>query len=467
MSIDVHPAARPNGDPTDQPTGRRDDPAAAPTAAESGPVGRIIAGSLAAGAATALVLSMVVFAGETESVITGSILVSFGFGWALIAILTSRHTTRPQRWAIVPAVVMGATGIALVALAPGYEAMNRLSWVWPPVVLAGSVWMLVQVRRSAPGAVRWMLIPVAVVLGLASVGATYENLAERSDQGTYAAPGKIYQVNGRQLHLDCHGHGGPTVVLSNGLGGTSATWARIVGPVSTTTRVCAYDRPGQGWSEQTSRPQDGLAAAKDLHTLLAAAGETGPFVLVGHSTGGTYAMTYAARYPRQVAGMVLLDSSSPHQLTEVAAYAGQYAVMRRGLALLPTLARLGLARLAPAPHLPTPAAGQVQALTSAAKAARNGRDEISVAPRVFAQARALTTLGGRPLAVLTTSESLEGAGWAGAQDQLAALSTNEVHRTVDSTHAGLIEDTTPAAISTHTITEVITAVRTDTPMVTK
>ena len=97
-----------------------------------------------------------------------------------------------------------------------------------------------------------------------------------------------------------------------------------------------------------------MAAAKDLHTLLATAGETGPFVLVGHSTGGTYAMTYAARYPEQVAGMVLLDSSSPYQLTEVAAYPGQYAAMRRGLALLPTLARLGLARLAPAPHLPAP-----------------------------------------------------------------------------------------------------------------
>ena len=107
-----------------------------------------------------------------------------------------------------------------------------------------------------------------------------------------------------------------------------------------------------------------MDAAKDLNTLLATAGETGPFVLVGHSTGGTYAMTYAARYPQQVAGMVLLDSSSPYQLTEVAAYPGQYAAMRRGLALLPTLARLGLARLAPAPHLPGSAGAQVHALTS-------------------------------------------------------------------------------------------------------
>ena len=84
---------------------------------------------------------------------------------------------------------MGATGVALVVFAPGYDAMTWLSWVWPPVVAAMAVWMFVQVRRSVTGAGRWMLLPVVAVLGLASVGATYENIAERSDQGTYPAPG--------------------------------------------------------------------------------------------------------------------------------------------------------------------------------------------------------------------------------------------------------------------------------------
>ncbi len=452
MSVEIHP------------TGHRDDTDAASARAKSGPVARIIAGSLAAGAAAALVLMLVVFAGATESVITGAMLTGFAIGWALIAALTIRYTTRPQRWATVPAAVMGATGVALVVFTPGYDAMTRLSWAWPPVVLAGAVWMFVQVRRSVTGAGRWLLLPVVAVLGLASVSTAYENIAERSDQGSYAAPGKSYTVNGHRMHLDCHGHGGPTVVFSNGLGGTSATWARIADPVDQRTRVCTYDRPGQGWSEATAHPQDALAAAMDLHTLLAVAGETGPVVLVGHSTGGTYAMTYAARYPEQVAGMVLLDSSSPYQLTQIAAYPGQYAVMRRGLALLPTLARFGVARLVPAPHLPAPAGAQVQAMTSTAKAARNGRDEISVAPDVFAQAQALTTLGTRPLAVLTTSESLTGAGWAAAQNQLAELSTNRVHRTVRSTHAGLIEDEAPAAASIRAINEVVAAVRTGTPM---
>ena len=445
MSVDIHP------------TGHQND--TTPTAAPNpGPVASVIAGSLAVGAVNALVLTLVVFAGATESIIIGSMLLGFGFGWGLIAILTSRLTDQPQRWAAVPATAMGATGLALVALAPQNDAMTALNWVWPPVVLALAAWMFLQMRRNLSGRSRWLLTPVIAVMALASVGATYENATH--DQHTHAAPGKSYDVGGHRLHLDCHGHGGPTVVLSNGLGEISASWARIAGPVAQTTRVCAYDRAGQGWSEDADSPQDGITSAKDLHTLLAAAGEHGPFVLVGHSIGGTYTMTYAARYPEQVVGMVLLDSSSPEQLTKIPAFPGQYAVMRRGLALLPTLSRIGLARLSPASHLPAPAASKVKDFTSSARGARNGRDEVSVLPELFAQAGTLTTLHDQPLAVLSASESLDGAGWAGAQDQLAALSTNHVQRTVNSTHSGLLEDKDPAAESVHAIAEVITAVRT-------
>ena len=210
---------------------------------------------------------------------------------------------------------MGATGTALVVFNPGNQTMTALNWVWPPLMVALTVWMFVQMRRSVTGKARWVLTPVLVVLALASIGATYANIAGTGDQSTVAAPGKLYDVGGHRLHLDCHGHGSPTVVLSNGLGGVSAGWARIAAPVAATTRVCAYDRAGQGWSEDAASPRDGVQSAEELHTLLAKAGEHGPYVLVGHSTGGTYAMTYAARYPEQVAGMVLLDSSSPEQFT--------------------------------------------------------------------------------------------------------------------------------------------------------
>lgn len=442
---------------------QRDDVASATTS--PGPIGRVIAGSLTAGAAAALVSALVVFPGGTESVITGSVLTAFGVGWALIAALSARYTTLPQRWAFVPAAAMGATGSALLALTPDNDALTRLNWGWPPVVLALAVWMFVQTRRQLPRRGRWLLTPVIVTLALASFGATYANLTLVRDQDTYPAPGKTYDVGGHRLHLDCRGHGGPTVVLFNGLGEISASWARVTGPVAESTRVCAYDRAGQGWSDDAEHPQDGRRAAQDLHTLLAAAGETGPYVLVGHSTGGTYALNYAARFPGQVAGMVLLDSSSPEQFTRMPDYPRQYALMRRGLALVPTLSRVGLGgALTAASHLPQAAADQVRAMTATPRAARNGRDELSVILDVFAQAQALTTLGDLPLAVLTASENLTTDGWAGAQDQLAELSTNHVHRTVRSTHEGLVEDEKPAAESVRAITEVISSIRTHRPL---
>jgi pimeloyl-ACP methyl ester carboxylesterase len=230
-------------------------------------------------------------------------------------------------------------------------------------------------------------------------------------------------------------------VLFNGMGEVSVSWARIVDHTNTQARVCTYDRAGQGWSGDVDQPQDGITAAQDVHTLLQEAGEHGPFVLVGHSIGGTYALTYAAQYPHQVAGMVLL-------------------------AVLPFLYRLGLGRLVYAvqpPHLPQPAGDVATSLTATARGARNGRDEVAMLPDVFAQAQALTTLHRLPLAVLTARESLDGTdGWAKAQDRLAALSTNTVHQVVDSTHSGLLEDPGPAKQSATAIIRVVNAVRTAT-----
>ena len=453
MSTQTHPTSRPHRtpEPTRDTTQRR-------------PAGRTIVASVVAGAVAALVLALVVFAGGTEATITGALLLGFGFGWALMAALTVRRTSEPQRWAVVPAVVMGATGTALLVFAPGNDAMTALNRVWPPLLLAMATWMFLRVRRSVRGKARWVLAPVIGVLVLTALGATYDTIAGTDDLDSYAAPGELYDVGGHWLHLDCHGHGSPTVVLSNGLGGVSAGWARITGPVAATTRVCAYDRAGQGWSEDAASPQDGVQSAEDLHALLAEAGEHGPYVLVGHSTGGTYAMTYAARHPAQVAGLVLLDSSSPEQFTRMPAFPRQYAMMRRAYALMPTLSRLGLGQIPATSHLPAADAAKVTAITSAPQAYRNQRDEVSVIPEVFSQAQALTTLGNRPIAVLTASENVGTDGWVGAQGQLAGLSPNSVHRTVDSTHTGLLEDVRPAAESVRAITEVVSSVRTGTPL---
>ena len=93
------------------------------------PAGRAIVASVSAGAVAALVLALVVFPGGTEARITGSLLLGFASGWALMAALTTRRTRQPQRWAVVPAVAMGATGAGLVALNPGNQTLTALNWV--------------------------------------------------------------------------------------------------------------------------------------------------------------------------------------------------------------------------------------------------------------------------------------------------------------------------------------------------
>ena len=118
--------------------------------------------------------------------------------------------------------------------------------------------------------------------------------------------------------------------------------------------MCAYDRAGQGWSEDAAAPRTASPRPATCTPCSPQPARPGPYVLVGHSTGGTYALTYAAQYPQQVAGMVLLDSSSPEQITSIPSYAGQYAVHATRLGppahADPDRSRLGCS--APAPACP-------------------------------------------------------------------------------------------------------------------
>jgi len=330
-----------------------------------------------------------------------------------------------------------------------------------------AVWMGVRVRRSlAARSGRWFLYPVVAIMAAAAVGGAVETAALASDQRSHPMPGQSYDVGGYRLHLNCTGSGGPTVVLQSGLGELSPSWARIATAAAGTTRVCAYDRAGQGWSDDAPQIQDGLQVAADLHTLLDRAGEHGPYVLVGHSIGGSYAMTYAARYPEQVAGMVLLDPSDPYQVTS--APSGTSSTAPGPVAVLPTLARLGIGQLVPTSlwsSLPEPAAGQVQAFDADPRHWRNFRDEFAAMPALFAQAQALTTLGDNPLVVVTTTESLQMTpGWSAVQERMAALSSTSSHRVVESTHVALLDEERGAAASTRAIDDVVQAVRIGAPL---
>ena len=402
----------------------------------------IVAGSLLAGLVAAVGLVLGPFAGGREAVITGAILLGFAVGWALLAVLSARFTDRPQRWAAVPAAAMAFTGAALIALAPGAATLTALGWIWPPLLLALVVWMIVHARREPSGRVQPLLLyPVFGFLALAAIGGGYETLRNATDPALDQIAGtRLIDVGGHRLSIRCTGSGSPTVALEPGLGESASAMARWIAPdVARSTTVCAYDRAGHGRSDGV--PADGYDAARDLHVLLARAHAPRPYVIAGHSLGGMFALSYAHRYPAQVAGIVLLDSMHPHEHN---AFAGT----DRLLAIVPTLARMGLARVVSDPRDGKPT-------TQAAQFVR----DINEMPAELDRAARLTSLGDLPLSILTAGTGSE-PGWTGEQNDLATLSSNSVHRTVaGATHQSLIDDKSDAAQSSRAIRDVVNAVQ--------
>ncbi len=418
--------------------------------AAPGRIGWVVAGSLAGGLVAAVLLVAAPFVPPTEAGVTGALLCGWALGWAVLVVLSARLTDQPQRWAAAPALFMGVSGLLLVVF--GSAVLEVLTWVWPPVLLALVVWMFVRARRQLRSrSRRWLLHPVLAVLALAAVGGGYETVREAADARAHPAPGQLVDVGGHRLHLSCTGSGSPTVVLEPGAGMTSSDLGSITPAVAGETRVCVYDRAGRGWSEPADTPQDGAQIATDLHTLLHRGQVPGPYVLAGHSFGGLYALSFAARYPEEVAGMVLVDSTAPAPAGErreaPPGEGGTSDLTGRAAALVSASARLGLG-----------------GLVGTASHVRSTLDEYAQASSSMQDAASLRDFADKPLVVLTAGTGLD-AAWSADQDALAALSTTSVHRVVeDASHAGLITDEEGAAATTRAILDVVTSVRTARPL---
>jgi len=315
--------------------------------------------------------------------------------------------------------------------------------------------------RKRTGCITWgarILGGLVVVLIVALIaGYLFQTQTTRADFEQYPAPGKLVDVGGYSLHLNCQGQGSPTVVVDAGNGDYSLGWSLVQPEVVEFTRICTYDRAGYGWSDPGPRPRDAQQVVTELHTLLANAGEQGPFVLVGHSLGGYHVRLYASLYPAEVAGIVLVDAGHEDQFTRMPAEYTRITQQQNGyLSVMGTMARFGLLRLMgkdsgqqmlPAfiQKLPAEVIDQYVTLLSHPSYFDATLGEIQATAQTCDQVRASGDLGNLPLVVITAEESLTPqsvqeiglpadfpleqlqATWLILQDELAALSTNSTH----------------------------------------
>lgn len=422
----------------------------------SGHVGLAVLGAIASGLLLGALLVLVVLAGGAEHEILGAALLALGAGFVALAVGSRRFSDQPQVWALRPGIAMSAGGLAIWALSPGDHALALAGWVWPVLLLALVVWSYRNARRSLRNwSRRTLLNPSLFVLLVIAVGGAFRTVSAATAGNP--APDRTYVVNGHRLYLHCVGSGEPTVVLFNGLGERTPSWAWVQQRVSSSTRVCTFDRAGEGWSGAGQAGQDGQQLASDLHGLLRIAHVPGPYLLAGHSVGGVYALVYAAQYPPEVAGVALIDSATPDQF-DLPDYSSFYSMGRRLYSVMPVFAHAGVGSLLAAGQfdgLPSTARRQARAFASSPRELRADQADFAELPIVFDQAKALASLGGKPLAVLTAAVG-EQRGWTAAQRKLAHLSRNSTQRTVaGATHAGLLEDETFASITSEAITEVV------------
>lgn len=287
---------------------------------------------------------------------------------------------------------------------------------------------------------------IVLLLILAAGGAIYQANATASDERKYPPPGQLVDVGGYRLHIYCLGEESPSVVIDAGAGNWSLTWRHLQPQIAQDTRVCIYDRAGLGWSDPGPQPRTSRQIVDELHTLLHSAGIAPPYVLVGHSFGGYNARVYADRYPREMAGMVLVESAHEDQWARLPPEVMEF--LNSQLAMLRTagvMSRVGLLReiqVPPHPFLSPELQPDYQAAWVRSKTYDAFVAEVeSAVGESPAQVAATGSLGDMPLAVVSARHSFDAFRtppnnipyeqadevWMELQTELVALSTNSTH----------------------------------------
>jgi pimeloyl-ACP methyl ester carboxylesterase len=311
-----------------------------------------------------------------------------------------------------------------------------------------------------------------LLVGVAGTGLIFQVVATRNDQQEFPAPGELVDIGGYQLHIKCIGNGSPTIILDASGGSSSASWGLVQPTVAQSTRVCAYDRAGAGWSDRGPTPRDMNQQVRELHVLLSRARVDGPYVLVGHSYGGRIARVYAKAYPHEVVGMVLIDPGTldddprfpPQRHKELAAEERLITVAR-------WLAPFGVVRLfRPRMEyydLPPQQAAASDTFGVTTRYWQTIIDQYRAMPQTLAQEREVTSLGSIPLIVVsaTVPDDQTRQVWTEMNGELAELSTNGVHRVVPgATHEGLVWEIDHAQVTIESIRRVLDSARTGQPL---
>ncbi|WP_260396759.1 alpha/beta fold hydrolase [Variovorax sp. KBW07] len=244
-------------------------------------------------------------------------------------------------------------------------------------------------------------------LGVAAVvaGAAYERIGQGRAARDFPPPGRMVDVGGRKIQLDCRGTGSPTVVLEAGLSIDGAlSWSSVHDLIARHTHTCAYSRAGVMWSDPSDSAPGFERVARDLRAALANAGEArGPLVLVGQSAGALYAMGYTKYFGADVAGLVLVDPSHPEQADRVAGFMKETRSPFSRIAV--ALAWTGVLRAAAprlVPQAPYHSAHDIQAIRAYAPVSfRTQLAEGDALDRTITEANGFRALGDRPLVVLT------------------------------------------------------------------
>ena len=331
-------------------------------------------------------------------------------------------------------------------------------------------------QRRETGIVRWIrriaFGLLMLLTTLAVTGLVYQAVATGNDRQKFPPPGQLGAIDGYRLHIHCTGEGSPTVILDAAGGDSSPSWGLVQPEIAQSTRVCAYDRAGMGWSERGPGPRDMNQHVAELRALLAAAAIDAPYVLVGHSYGGRIARVYAKEYPAEVVGMVLIDPGTldddprfpPERQAELASE-------KRTITLARWLAPFGIVRLL-MPHadyddLPPQQGAELDTFRVTTKYFQAILDQYRAMPQTYQQEREVKSLGSIPLIVVsaTTPDDETRRVWTEINGELAGLSTNSIHRVVQgATHSGLLWKSEHADVTTDAINQMIAAARTGQPL---